>query len=165
MLSMIAFSLQTVYYAYKSVLYHRKIEKTVLDLIEFLKKWDELIKSYHYAIENNTQETIQKFEDVRTDLIYSFHSIKHIILRHNLTMIDYTEKIQVNKYDFIGNLLQSSPFIESRMFSDIKNREYFKNLDRGRTLIVASLGEFNPLRSLFYHKLYQTFHLVPNLVN
>jgi len=153
------------YRLYKSVKFHRFIERMSNNLADFLENWYKLRDTMHEAFQSRNQQAINEFEKVRIQLQYDYTSkdvasaVKIIKSGH----VDPILGIIIRNYDVIGNLLMNSPFTDMQygLFTDIIYKDFIKNWDAGKSIIVVVIGHFDKFRKTLTHKLYWILRLVP----
>jgi len=152
------------YRFFKSVRFHRFVERVSNDLTVFLKSWDEFNNLFVEVSSSRLEDTklLQKFEDTRTGLQYTYPKIASAVGITKYHHVDHIRGISVQNYDVIGNLLVKSPFTGMKWF----NREYvyqeFKgSWDTGRTILVYTIGYFDEFRKSAVHQLFWLLRLVP----
>jgi len=146
------------YRFFKSVKFHRFIEHTAFELLEFLQKWNLLYEEYTKAIES---QSTKEFEENRLLLLYKYPQIKSALSGMSLTIIDPLLGITINNYDVIGNLLGKSPFVGRERFHDYGGQNFGEKWDNGRTALVSAIGRLDKIREGLIHRFYLRLHLVP----
>jgi len=153
------------YRLFKSVKFHRFVERNSSNLLDFLKKWDELHEALIKAMDSRKSKAINRFENIREQLLYDY-SANEIVYAVKVKKFNYVDRIQgvaVRNYDVIGNLLTASPFVKMRdwlnvhfMYNDSK-----RDWDIGRGILVSVIGYNDKFRRNAIHKLYWILRLVP----
>jgi len=105
-----------LYRFYKSIRFHRFIERVSSSLIDFLRNWDNLKNAMDKAIQSQNQQAIKEFEDIRTKLQYDYvaQDIISVVKVMKYERIDLILGVHIRNYDVIGNLLMESPFVKIR---------------------------------------------------
>lgn len=147
------------YRFFNSVKFHRFAERTFFDLFEFLHNWDDLNIAYLKASRSLLARDIKKFEDKRTLLIYNYPMVASVLKLTKCSYIDNLRGITVQDYDFIGNFLMQ--FSGRDKLTSFEYDEFKKQWDKGRTIIVTTLGLFDYYRKTSIHSLYWILHIVP----
>jgi len=149
---------------FKSVKFHRFVERTLFNLVEFLQKWNELNEAFDEAITSRNQEAIARFESHRAWLLYTYPKVSSATKITRYSYIDRIQGITVHNYDIIGNLIAKCPFIGIQWFNvDFASRDFKRQWDMGRTVLISTIGYFDCYRNSLMHKIYRIFHLVPIL--
>ena len=153
------------YRFYKSVKFHRFIERTSRNLADFLEKWDELHRALTEAIDSREQRAIKEFEDIRAHLLYDYSSrgISSAVRGMRVRYVDEIQNVDDRNYDVVGNLLAQSPFIRMREWFNVNfmYNEFRRNWDIGRTVLVSTIGRFDKYRFGLTHRSYWVLRLVP----
>lgn len=153
-----------LYRLFKSIRFHRFIERTCHNLVNFLRKWDELNDAFDEAINSRAQEAIARFENHRAWLLYTYPKVSSATKITKYSYIDRIQGIAIHNYDIIGNLIAKSPFIGLEWFNiEFACRDFKKKWDRGRTILVYTIGYFDHYRQNTVHKIYWILRLVPFL--
>lgn len=154
-----------IYRFYKSLRFHRFIERISSNLIDFLRNWDELRNALDKAVQSRKQQAINEFEDIRTKLQYNYvaQEVTSAVRVMRYERIDRVLGVRIKNYDVIGNLLAESPFIKMRGWLNVEYmyRNFTRDWDIGRTILVASIGYFDKHRKSLTHQLYWILRLVP----
>ena len=150
-----------LYRFFKSVKFHRFIERTYSDLVDFLKNWDKLYHTFIKVVDSRGQTSTKEFEDTRAGLLYSYPKISTV----KVTKYAYVDRIlgiYERDYDVIGNLLMKSPFTRMEWFNiDYIRKDFKEQWDVGRTILIRTIGYFDKCRLGLIHQLYWMLHLVP----
>jgi hypothetical protein len=153
------------YRLFKSVGFHRFIERVSLDVIDFLQKWDKLHETLAKAKDSRKPKDVNKFEEMRTQLQYDYraHRISSAVSFIRFGYIDRIQGVAIRNYDVIGNLLAESPFIKMREWLNVSYMysDFTRDWDVGRTILVSTLGYFDKNRRSLIHRLYWMLRLVP----
>lgn len=153
------------YRFYKSLKFHRFIERIWSNLIDFLRNWDKLHDALDEAVKSRKNKAIKKFEDIRTQLQYDYVSqeVTSAVKVMKYERIDRVLGVHIRNYDVIGNLLAESPFIKMREWFNVNfvYRDFTRDWDIGRTILVGSIGYFDKYRKSVTHQLYWILRLIP----
>ena len=153
------------YRLYKSIKFHRFIERTTNNLFDFLKEWDKLHSALIKAVESRKDSEINEFENLRAQLQYDFvaNEVTSAVKVMKYDRIEPMLGLHIKNYDVIGNLLAESPFIKMREWFNVNYmyNDFKKDWDSGRTILVSSIGYFDKHRKNITHRLYLRLHLLP----
>lgn len=155
-----------LYRFYKSVKYHRLLERISSSLISFLRDWDKLREAMDNAVQSQTQKAVNEFEGIRTKLQYDYtaQEVSSAVKPMKYERIDRFLGVRIRNYDVIGNLLVESPFIKMRDWLNVKYmyRDFIRDWDIGRTILVSMIGYVDKHRKSITHQLYWILRLVPS---
>ena len=92
-----------LYRFYKSIRFHRFIERVSSSLIDFLRNWDNLKNAMDKAIQSQNQQAIKEFEDIRTKLQYDYvaQDIISVVKVMKYERIDLILGVHIRNYDVI----------------------------------------------------------------
>lgn len=153
------------YRLFKSVKSHRFIERASRDLNDFLAQWDKLHEALIEAIDSRREKAIAKFENIRTRLQYDYtaHKVASAVKVMRYARVDRVQGVVIRNYDVIGNLIAESPFIRMREWYNVNYmyRNFNRDWDIGRTILVSTFGYFDKYRLSLIHRLYYALRFVP----
>lgn len=159
----LAIVLGFIYRLFKSLQFHRFVERSVQSLHNFLEKWNELGKAFVNVLGTKNPETISKFEEIRGWILYHYPKVQRIV--KSLSRYSYYDPISgilVRDYDVIANLVSKSPFTRMEWFNINYIEEEFKEgWDAGRSALVYAIGCLDQIRNGTIHSIYRLLHLVP----
>ncbi|MEM3104494.1 MAG: hypothetical protein QXD69_03200 [Candidatus Bathyarchaeia archaeon] len=158
----LAIVLGFLYRLFKSIQFHRFVEKSAHSLRIFLEKWDELGKLFVDVVSNKNSETISKFEEIRSWVQYNYPNVQRLV--KGLSRYSYYDPISgilVRDYDVIANLVSKSPFTRMEWFNIHYIEEEFKEQwDIGRTVLLYAIGCLDQIRNGITHSIYRLLHIV-----
>lgn len=146
------------YRFFKSVKFHRFIEHTAFDLLEFLQKWNLLYEEHAKVVES---KSTKEFEENRLWLLYKYPQIKSALRGMSLTIFDPLLGITINNYDVIANLLGQLSHARRGRFDGYGGEDFGEKWDTGRTALITAIGRLDMIRGGFIHRLYLALRLVP----
>lgn len=158
----IAVVLGFLYRTYKSIRFHRFVERSANVLHDFLEKWNELYRAFDDSIHTKDSKAISKFEEIRCWIQYNYPKIQNTV--RSLSRYSYYDPISgilVRDYDVIANLVSKSPFIRMEWFNiDYIEKEFKELWDAGRTTLLYAIGCLDEIRRGILHSIYRLLHLI-----
>ena len=138
----LAITVNIVYRFYKSVKFHRFVERTAVNLADYIERYVQLINCYNKASSSLLDRDIKEFDGIRIELLYSYPKIASAARITRMSYVDNLRGISVQNYDVIGNFLAKSPFVHDRLQMSYQKSDFEAEWDKGRTVLLSSLGFF-----------------------